>query len=115
MVAQKRLKRNAFELCARIPVDHKVKDQPDKDLSRSWRNVALPPTSCTDVEGGFIPRWWHGYVRPCVRCYLVCGAPSDVELIRPLSDKLIERTLQEFEAHIDAHESRLWRTDGATS
>jgi hypothetical protein len=30
------------------------------------------------------------------------------ELIEPLSVKLIKRTLQEFEAHVNAHESRLW-------
>ena len=47
--------------------------------------------------------WLRGPLRKVLR-----GTFLDMELMEPLSVKLIERTLQEFEAGINAHESRLW-------
>jgi asparagine synthase (glutamine-hydrolysing) len=45
-----------IEFCARLPVQHKVKDQVGKiSVEESWRNVALLPTSCTGAERGFTP------------------------------------------------------------
>ena len=107
--------REVIEFGARTPVQHNVKDQAGKYLSKKLVERALLPAFCTGVERGSSP------VGGMVTCDLaqgvtwLCGALSDVELMKPLSDKLIERTLHEFEAHIDAHESRLWRTNGATS
>jgi hypothetical protein len=44
----------------------------------------------------------------CAGRYLLRGTLLDVERVAQLSVKLIERTLHEFEADINAHESRLW-------
>jgi asparagine synthase (glutamine-hydrolysing) len=100
------LDHEVIEFCARLPVLHKVKNSVGKYLLKKLAERYFPADFVHRCKKGFTPplvAWLRGPLRKVLR-----GTLLDVALMEPLSVKLIERTLQEFEAGINAHESRLW-------
>jgi asparagine synthase (glutamine-hydrolysing) len=100
------LDHEVIEFCARLPVQYKVKDRVGKYLLKKLAERYFPAEFVHRPKMGFgIPTaaWLRGPLRKTLRETLL-----DAHLMAPLSAAVIKRTLQEFEAGITAHESRLW-------
>jgi asparagine synthase (glutamine-hydrolysing) len=100
------LDHEVIEFCARLPVQYKVKGRVGKYLLKKLAERYFPANFVHRPKMGFGPplaAWLRGPLRNVLNETLL-----DVKLMAPLSAPVIERTLKEFEAGINAHESRLW-------
>lgn len=100
------LDHEVIEFCARLPVQHKVKGQVGKYLLKKLAERYFPADFVHRRKMGFgIPLrdWLGGPLRKVLNETLL-----DAQLMAPLSAAVIKRTLREFEAGGNEHESRLW-------
>jgi asparagine synthase (glutamine-hydrolysing) len=100
------LDHEVVEFCARLPVQYKVKDRVGKYLLKKLAERYFPANFVHRPKMGFGPplaAWLRGPLRNVMNQTLL-----DAQLMAPLSAPVIKRTLREFEAGINAHESRLW-------
>ena len=100
------LDHEVIEFCARLPVQYKVKDRVGKYLLKKLAERYFPANFVHRPKMGFGPplaAWLRGPLRNVMNQTLL-----DAQLMAPLSAPVIKRTLKEFEAGINAHESRLW-------
>jgi len=89
-----------------LPLQYKVKDRVGKYLLKKLAERYFPPEFVHRRKMGFgIPLgdWLRGPLRKILRETLL-----DARLMAPLSAAVIKRTLREFEAGDNEHESRLW-------
>ena len=100
------LDHEVIEFCARLPVQYKVKDRVGKYLLKKLAERYFPANFVHRPKMGFgtpLAAWLRGPLRNVMNQTLL-----DAQLMAPLSAPVIKRTLKEFEAGINAHESRLW-------
>ena len=100
------LDHEVIEFCARLPVQYKVKDRVGKYLLKKLAERYFPAEFVHRPKMGFgipLAAWLRGPLRKVLRETLL-----DAQLMAPLSAAVIERTLREFEAGGNEHESRLW-------
>ena len=100
------LDHEVIEFCARLPVQHKVKDRVGKHLLKKLAERYFPAEFVHRRKMGFgvpLGDWLRGPLRKVLRDTLL-----DAGLMAPLSATVIERTLREFESGGNEHESRLW-------
>src|SRR5437899_6976021 len=101
-----RLDHVVIDFCARLPLQFKVKDQVRKHLLKRLAERYFPANFVHRPKMGFGPplaAWLRGPLRNVMNQTVL-----DARLMAPLSAPVIKRTLREFEAGINAHESRLW-------
>ena len=95
-----------IEFCARLPVQYKVKNRIGKYLLKKLAERYFPANFVHRTKMGFavpLANWLRGPLRNVMNETLL-----DARLMAPLSAPVIRRTLQEFQAGVAAHESRLW-------
>jgi asparagine synthase (glutamine-hydrolysing) len=100
------LDHEVIEFCARLPVQYKVKDRVGKYLLKKLAARYFPADFVHRRKMGFgvpLGDWLRGPLHNVLRETLL-----DAGLMAPLSAAVIERTLREFEAGGNDHESRLW-------
>jgi asparagine synthase (glutamine-hydrolysing) len=100
------LDHEVIEFCARLPVQYKVKDRVGKYLLKKLAERYFPANFVHRPKMGFatpLAAWLRGPLRNVMNQTLL-----DARLMGPLSAPVIKRTLKEFEAGINTHESRLW-------
>lgn len=100
------LDHEVIEFCARLPVRHKVKYRVGKYLLKKLAERYFPADFVHRPKMGFgipLAAWLRGPLRKVMNETL-----RDAQIMAPLSSTVIERTLREFEAGGNEHESRLW-------
>ena len=100
------LDHEVIEFCARLPQPYKVKDRVGKYLLKKLAERYFPSEFVHRRKMGFgipLADWLRGPLRNVLRETLL-----DAGLMAPLSAMVTERTLREFDAGRNAHESRLW-------
>jgi asparagine synthase (glutamine-hydrolysing) len=100
------LDHEVIEFCAGLPLRCKVKGGVGKYLLKKLAERYFPPEFVHRPKMGFgIPLgdWLRGPLRQVLTETLL-----DVQLMAPLSQQVIARTLREFEGGGNEHESRLW-------
>jgi asparagine synthase (glutamine-hydrolysing) len=100
------LDHEVIEFCARLPVQYKVKGGVGKYLLKKLAERYFPAEFVHRRKMGFgtpLAAWLRGPLRKVMNQTLL-----DAQLMAPLSAPVIKRTLKEFAAGINAHESRLW-------
>jgi asparagine synthase (glutamine-hydrolysing) len=100
------LDHEVIEFCASLPLRYKVKNRVGKYLLKKLAEHYFPPDFVHRRKMGFgipIGGWLRGPLRKVLNETLL-----NARLMAPLSGALIERTLREFEAGSNAHESKLW-------
>jgi len=91
------LDHEVIEFCARLPVQYKVKDRVGKYLLKKVAERCSRADFFHRRKGRVhLPVGRMVYVRPCAGLYVLCTTPLDVELMEPLSARLIERAPREF-------------------
>ena len=100
------LDHEVIEFCARLPVQYKVKNRVGKYLLKKLAERYFPAEFVHRPKMGFgipLAAWLRGPL-----CKVLRETLLDARLMAPLSGAVIERTLKEFEAGINAHEYQLW-------
>jgi len=100
------LDHEVIEYCARLPVQYKVKNRVGKYLLKKLAERYFPANFVHRPKMGFgtpLAAWLRGPLRKMLDEIVL-----DDRLMAPLSAPVIKRTLKEFDAGINAHESRLW-------
>ena len=100
------LDHEVIEFCARLPVQHKVKDRVGKYLLKKLAERYFPANFVHRLKMGFgipLADWLRGPLHKVLRETLL-----DKRLMAPLSGAVVERTLREFESGGDGHAARLW-------
>ncbi len=100
------LDHEVIEFCARLPISYKVNNRVGKYLLKRLAERYFPTNFVHRRKMGFaipLADWLHGPLHNVLYETLL-----DTRIMEPFSTSLIKRTLQEFEASDNAHESRLW-------
>lgn len=100
------LDHEVIEFCARLPIQFKVRNQVGKYLLKKLAERYFPVDFVHRRKMGFgipLADWLRGPLRQTLNETLL-----DAALMAPLSATVIQRTLREFEAGGNNHESRLW-------
>ncbi|MGH9904008.1 MAG: asparagine synthase (glutamine-hydrolyzing), partial [Pyrinomonadaceae bacterium] len=100
------LDHEVIEFCARLSVQHKVNGGVGKYLLKKLAERYFPAEFVHRRKMGFgipLETWLRGPLRR-----VMIETLRDAELMAPLSIEVVERTLQQFEAGGNEHESRLW-------
>ena len=100
------LDHEVIEFCARLPIEFKVRNQVGKYLLKKLAERYFPVDFVHRRKMGFgipLADWLRGPLRQTLNETLL-----DAALMAPLSATVIQRTLREFEAGGNNHESRLW-------
>jgi asparagine synthase (glutamine-hydrolysing) len=100
------LDHEVIELCARLPVSYKVNRGVGKYLLKRLAERYYPAPFVHRRKMGFgipLAQWLRGPLRRTLHDTL-----HDADLLAPLSSAPILRTLREFDAGANEHQSRLW-------
>ena len=100
------LDHEVIEFCATLPVTLKVKNCVGKYLLKKLTERYFPQDFVHRRKMGFgipVAGWLRGPLRNVLHDTLL-----DAQLMAPLSATVIERTLREFDAGVNDHQSRIW-------
>lgn len=100
------LDHEVIEFCATLPVHLKVKGGVGKYLLKKLAERYFPIDFVHRQKMGFAPplaEWLRGPLYNVMSETL-----RNADLMSPLSTRVVERTLREFETGDDAHQNRLW-------
>jgi asparagine synthase (glutamine-hydrolysing) len=100
------LDHEVIEYCAALPVAYKVNNRVGKYLLKRLTERYFPPEFVHRRKMGFgipVADWLRGPLNKVMNATL-----RDAALMAPLSMKVVEQTLREFEGGSHQHESRLW-------